>query len=268
MAHALSKFKRQDNEFIQVGTELGFKMRNIKRISNNLASAAISTENCDKERTKAFSLREMIDKHPEFLKEYCHFDPNSQIFRINQRRKALYSKFPSVKKCWECGITPRDIFLRRQTNFKSGQTKQILLTSQLVKLQTCVDCRKAKFCSKECQVSNWANHKVFCNRLLKLNNEIKSIKLASEAIQDMNFIFGKRLDNGVLRPIGFQNNFEDQGFDKETIEIITRTGLDLGKRIAWIINNKIGPQITLKPVQDVFNQPIPTACNNKWNEVD
>ena len=246
MAHVLSKFKRQDNEFIKVGTELGFRMRNNKRISSNLASAAIFTENCDKERTKAFCMREIVGKYPEFLKEYGLFDPDSKIFRIKQRRNALYLKFPSVKKCWECGI-PR---------------------SKLVKIQTCTDCRKAKYCSVECQVSNWDDHKDFCKKLLKLNNEIKSIKITNEVIQDMNFIFGKSPSNGVLRPIGFQNNFEDQGFDKETIEIITRTGYDIGKSIARIINYKIGPQITLKAVQDVFNQPIPKACNNIWNEVD
>ena len=245
MAHALSKFKRQDNDFIKVGTELGFRMRNVKRVSSNLASASMFTENCDKERTKAFCMREMVGKHPEFLKAYCQFDPDSKIFRIRERRKALYSKFPSIKKCWKCGIT----------------------RSKIDKLQTCTACRKSKYCSVECQVSNWNDHKDFCKKLLKLNNEIKSIEITKRVVEDMNFIFVKSPRDGALRALGFHNNFDDQGFDQETIEIITRTGYDLGKRIARIINDKIGPQITLKTVQDVFNQTIPEACNNIRGEV-
>ena len=51
MVKVLSKFKRQDDEFaMKIGIEHGWSMRNIKRISSNLASAAIFTENCDKER--------------------------------------------------------------------------------------------------------------------------------------------------------------------------------------------------------------------------
>ena len=216
MAHVLSKFKRQDDEFTtKIGNEYGFEMRNIERITNDISTTSTWLGNCNKERIRTFAMRDMVSIHPEFLKEYCHFDPDSTIFRIKQRKRTLYSKFPGGKKCWECGITP----------------------SNVVKIQTCTNCRKGKYCSVECQLSNWDDHKDFCKKLLKLNNEIKSITIImSEVVQDMTFIFGKSQSGDILKPIGFEDNFGKQGFDKDTIEIIVKNGRDICRSIARLSN--------------------------------
>ena len=239
MAHVLSKFKRQDDEFaVKVGIEHGFKMRNIKRISNDISTAAVLMGNCNK-RTKTVWMREMVSIHPEFLKEYCHFDPVSAIFRIKQRKRTLYLKFPGGKKCWECGIAPSSSGCRSNIleNFGGARPQTSTTTpSKIVKIQTCTDCRKGKYCSVVCQVSNWDVHKDFCKKLLKLNNEIKSITITNEVVQDMNFIFGKSPSGDILTPLGFEDNFGEQGFDKDTIEIIMKTGHEICRSIARLIN--------------------------------
>ena len=217
MAHVMSKFKVQDDEFTtKIGIEYGIKLKNIKRISNNISTASVLIENCNKERIKIVCMRKVLSIHPEFLKEYCHLDPDSAIFRIKQRKRTLYSKFPGGKKCWECGIIP----------------------SNVVKIQTCTNCRKGKYCSVECQLSNWDDHKDFCKKLLKLNNEIKSITIMSEVVQDMTFLLGRsRIDDiDILTPLGFDDNFGKQGFDKDTNEIIMKTGNEICRSIARFIN--------------------------------
>ena len=217
MAHVLSKFKRQDDEFAtKIGNEYGFEMRNIERITNDISTTSTWLGNCNKERIRTFAMRDMVSIHPEFLKEYCHFDPDSAIFRIKQRKRTLYSKFPGGKKCWECGI----------------------IQSNVVKIQTCTNCRKGKYCSVECQLSNWDDHKDFCKKLLKLNNEIKSITIMSEVVQDMTFLFGRSRsgDIDILTPLGFDDNFGKQGFDKDTNEIIMKTGNEICRSIARFIN--------------------------------
>ena len=50
MAHVLSKFKRQDDEFAtKIGNEYGFEMRNIERITNDISTTSTWLGNCNKE---------------------------------------------------------------------------------------------------------------------------------------------------------------------------------------------------------------------------
>ena len=220
MAHVLSKFKIQDDEFVaKIGVEYGFRMRNIERITNDNSTVTVSAllEYFNKGRIKTFAIREMVSIHPEFLKEYCHFDPDSAIFRIKQRKRTLCLKFPTGKKCWECGITTS--------------------SSKVVKIQTCTDCRKGKYCSIGCQVSNWDDHKDFCKKLLELNREIISILHTREVVQDMIFLFGKSSSGNVLTPLGFENNFGERDLDRDTIEIIVKTGCEICRSIARLVND-------------------------------
>ena len=262
MVKVLSKFKRQDDEFaMKIGIEHGWSMRNIKRISNDMSTAAVMVGN-DNKRTKTVCMRDLVSIHPEFLKECCHFDPVSAIFRIKQRKRALYLKFPVGKKCWECGIVSSSSDSRSntlenfggtrpQTSIPFGGARPKTSTNfggvrprtsnttppKIVKIQTCTDCRKGKYCSVKCQVSNWDNHKDFCKKLLKLNNEIKTITITNGVVQDMNFVFGKSPSGDILTPLGFEDDFGERGFDEDTIEIIMKTGREICRSIARTIND-------------------------------
>ena len=52
----------------------------------------------------------------------------------------------------------------------------------------------------------------------------------------MNFIFGRSRSGDILTPLGFEDNFGEQGFDKDTIEIIMKTGNEICRSIARLIN--------------------------------
>ena len=220
MAHVLSKFKIQHDEFVaKIGVEYeGFRMRNIERKTNDNSTAPTTStllEYLNKGRIITFAIRDMVSIHPEFLREYCHFDPDSAIFRIKERKRTLCLKFPTGKKCWECGI--------RQ--------------SKIAKIQTCTDCRKGKYCSITCQASNWDDHKDFCKKLLELNREITSILHTNDVVQNMVLLFEVRPSGNALTPLGFGNNFGKRDLDSDTIEIIEKTGYEICRSIARLFND-------------------------------
>ena len=65
-------------------------------------------------------------------------------------------------------VTNRDWFLRFIKTNKANMCHACQKAAQDTTLKKCSRCKKVKYCSKECQVKDWKNHKKHCRKIVKV----------------------------------------------------------------------------------------------------
>ena len=87
------------------------------------------------------------------------------LFNENGWRLALEcDRLPCVTPAIDT-VTNRDWFLRFINTNKENMCHACQKAAQDTTLKKCSRCKKVKYCSKECQVKDWKNHKKHCRKI-------------------------------------------------------------------------------------------------------
>ena len=204
------------------GKEMGIEIESLEKFNDRLALATI--KHGHDERFKVFPVREMMDVFPDILKTKINYNPEKDFARIKEQMKVLRQNEPRLRHCWQC---------TRAEEFGTA------------KLLKCGDCKKALYCSVECQIEHWYHHKIFCKKFVELKDEKKKIAIVSAKVSDFDLFFWDNKEDGKIKPIGIMNDLHDLPAD--IITDITNIGLEIAGLITSILNKETQIETAPKP---------------------
>ena len=192
--------------------ELGFKIMNLTKFNDHFAKATIQPRS-DK-KFKVLPVREMMIDFPDVLKIKLNYDPEKDFSKIERQIRSLCQNEPRMNshRCHQCS------------------------RSEEYELPKCGHCKKASYCSVECQKEHWSKHKIFCKKYMDLKKEKKKITIVKAMVFSLDILFRDDKKDGKVKPIGFLNLPHDLPNDITTD--ITNIGLGIVKLIVPILNKE------------------------------
>ena len=126
-------------------------------------------------RTVEPRLKERMGRHcgnPECGKVHGRLDADGQVVRLGLKCRECHSDFYCSKTCREaakeshqadCERKQRDREERREKKAKKAECDSCHEKFPFTKMKKCSRCRKAQYCSVECQSADWESHKATCH---------------------------------------------------------------------------------------------------------
>ena len=198
--------------FEEKGKEMGIEIMNLVKFNDHFAKATIQHRS-DK-IFKVFPVREMMIEFPDVLKIKLNYNPEKDFSKIEKQIRTLCQNEPRMDfhHCRQCTRTEE------------------------IRLLKCGHCKKASYCSVECQKEHWGKHKIFCKKYMDLKNEKKKITIVKAMVFGLDILFWDDKKDGKVKPVGFINLPHDLPSDIMTD--ITNIGLEIVKLIVSILNKE------------------------------
>ena len=201
--------------FEEKAKEMGIKIMNLMKLNDHLAKATIQPSS--DEKFKVFPVREMMIEFPDVLKIKLNYDPEKDFAKIGEQIRTLCQNEPRMNShhCHQC---------TRTEEFGT------------VRLLKCGHCKKAWYCSVECQKEHWSKHKIFCKKYVDLKNEKKKIAIVKAMVFGLDILFLDDKKDGKIKPVGFINL--PHNLPSDIITDITDIGLEIADIIVNILNKE------------------------------
>ena len=208
-----SGFTPQEKMFFEEkGKEMGIDIMNLVKFNDHFAKATIQHRS-DK-IFKVFPVREMMIEFPDVLKIKLNYNPEKDFSKIEKQIRTL------------CQNEPR---------MDSHHCRQCTRTEEF-RLLKCGHCKKASYCSVECQKEHWGKHKIFCKKYMDLKNEKKKITIVKAMVFGLDILFWDDKKDGKVKPVGFINLPHD--LPSDIMADTTNIGLGIVKLIVSILNKE------------------------------